>query len=68
MMGGEPEVAALYEAQREALKGLAEAHRKAAGARMGRRDFPGLENDPDCLKPICESWDRWLASKQQSLG
>ena len=65
-MGGDEEVAALYEAQREALKGLAEAQRKAAKAGQVRHDFPGLENDPDCLKLIYESWDRWLESKQNS--
>lgn len=29
-----------------------------------RNDFPGLENDPDCLKPVYESWERWLKAKQ----
>lgn len=29
-----------------------------------RNDFPGLENDPDCLKPVYESWRRWLQAKQ----
>jgi|1185.fasta_scaffold485399_2 hypothetical protein len=29
-----------------------------------RKDFPGLENDPDCLRPVYESWERWLKAKQ----
>ena len=36
-MGGDEEVAALYEAQREALKGLAEAQKKVAKAGRMRR-------------------------------
>jgi len=29
-----------------------------------RNDFPGLENDPNCLQPVYASWERWLQAKQ----
>lgn len=63
-----------YEAERAALRKLVEAQnelevQQAAEIEEARRprpgDFPGLENDPNCLEPVRASWDRWLKPKEQ---
>lgn len=52
-----------YGAGREALRRAPRAPVRAAEL-VARRDFPGLDNDPDCLKPVYASWEAWLKAKQ----